>query len=81
MTEKEMKRLSRRQLLQLLLEQTERADLIAQVDTYAKEMMIKFITGAEPLENFEAYVEEVNEYGLTEAIEITQGALDRFLGK
>lgn len=62
-------------------ESAERSELMAQVNTYAKEMMIKFITGAEPLENFEAYVEEVNEYGLTEAIEITQGALDRFLGK
>ena len=62
-------------------ESAERSELMAQVDTYAKEMMIKFITGAEPLENFDAYVEEVNEYGLTEAIEITQGALDRFLGK
>jgi len=61
-------------------EQTERADLIAQVDTYAKEMMIKFITGAEPLDNYDAYVKAVEEYGLLDAIAITQTAVDRFHG-
>ena len=62
-------------------ESAARNELITQVDTYAKEMMIKFITGAESLDNFDAYVKSVEEYGLTEAIEITQGALNRFLGK
>ena len=61
-------------------EDVERAELIAQVDTYAKEMLIKFVTGAEPLDNFDAYIEAVEGYGLLEAIEITQGAVDRFYG-
>jgi len=61
-------------------EDLERSALIAQVDTYAKEMLIKFVTGAEPLDNFDAYVKAVEEYGLLEAIEITQGAVDRFYG-
>jgi len=62
-------------------EAAERANLMSQVDTYAKEMMIKFITGAEPLDNFDAYVESVNNYGLLDAIEITQAALNRFFGR
>ena len=61
-------------------EAAERADLMAQVDTYAKEMRIKFITGAESLDNFDAYVKSVEEYGLLDAIEITQGAHNRFFG-
>jgi len=61
-------------------ENAERADLMAQVDTYAKEMMIKFIMGAESLDNFDEYVKSVEEYGLARAIEITQGALNRLFG-
>ena len=62
-------------------ESAERSELMAQVDTFAKEMMVKYITGAESLDHFDSYVDEVNEYGLTRATEITQAALDRFLGK
>ncbi len=62
-------------------ESAERTELMTQVDTYAKEMMVKYITGAESLDTFDSYIQEVNEYGLTRATEITQGALDRFLGK
>ena len=62
-------------------ESAERTELMAQVDTFAKEMMVKYITGAEPIDNFDSYVNEVNEYGLTRATEITQAALDRFLGR
>jgi len=61
-------------------ESAKRAEIMAQVDTYANEMMIKFITGSEPIENFDAYVKAVEEYGLLDAIEITQGAVNRFYG-
>ena len=62
-------------------ETAERAALMAQVDTYAKEMMLKFIMGAESLDNFDKYLVEVTEYGLASATAITQAALDRYLGK
>lgn len=62
-------------------ESAERSELMAQVDTFAKEMMVKYITGAESLDNFDSYIDEVNDYGLTRATEITQAALDRFLGQ
>ena len=57
------------------------AELMAQVNTYAEEMLLKFITGAEPLENFDAYSEDVMEYGLEEALNIYQNAMDRYLSK
>ena len=58
-----------------------RAELMAQVTTYADEMMLKFITGAASLDTFDAYVQEVNARGLTDALTITQGAVDRYFGK
>jgi putative aldouronate transport system substrate-binding protein len=60
-------------------ESAQRADLMVQVETYAKEMLLKFITGAEPLDNYDAYEAEINAMGLTDALAITQTALDRFL--
>ncbi len=62
-------------------ESADRSKLMAQVNTYLQEMKLRFITGVEPLENFDAYIEEINRLGMTEALEITQGALDRYLGK
>ena len=57
------------------------AELMAQVNTYAEEMLLKFITGAEPLENFDKYSKDVMEYGLEEALKLYQTAMDRYLGK
>ena len=54
---------------------------MAQVNTYAEEMLLKFITGAEPLENFDKYSKDVMEYGLEEALKLYQAAMDRYLGK
>ncbi len=62
-------------------ESADRAAIMAQVETYESEMMLRFITGVEPLENFDAYVAELDKLGLNEAIEITQIALDRYMGK
>lgn len=62
-------------------EANERAELMIQVDTYANEMMLKFITGAESLDYYDAYLQELGARGLDRAMEITQGALNRYLGK
>ena len=60
-------------------ESTERADLMNQVNTYAKEMLVLYITGAKDLDTFDAYLTDVGNYGLNRATEIMQGALDRYL--
>ena len=59
----------------------ERADIMIQVNTYANEMMLKFITGAESLDYYDTYLQELTARGLDRAVEITQTALDRYLAK
>ena len=66
----------------LTTEESERRnEIMSQINTYCKEMKLRFITGAEPLDNFESYVAEVEAMGIKEAISITQDALDRFMGQ
>lgn len=62
-------------------EASERADIMIQVNTYAQEMMLKYITGAETLDTYDAYLAEIEARGLGRAIEITQAALERFMEK
>ncbi len=62
-------------------EAAERTDIMAQINTYAKEMMYKFITGAESLDNYDAYLAELKNLNIDRAIEITQDAVDRFNAK
>jgi alpha-N-arabinofuranosidase len=52
---------------------------MADVNTYASEMIRKFIIGTEPLSNFNNYLNQINSYGFQEAIKLTQAAYDRYL--
>ena len=60
-------------------ETKEIASIMTNVKTYSQEMIMKFITGAESLDNFDAYIEQVNAYGLDRAVELTQNAYDRYM--
>ena len=64
-------------------ENSQRSSIMSNVDTYIKEMRLKFITGAESLDDasWNNYLSKLEEYGLGRAIEITQAAYDRYLGK
>ena len=55
--------------------------LLNDITTYRDEMVLKFITGEEPLENFDAYVETLKDMGIEEVIELKQAALDRYLAR
>lgn len=57
----------------------EYAQLYTQVSTYANEMMLKFIVGEEPLDNFDKYIEEMNKKGAQEVISIIQDSYNRYL--
>lgn len=57
---------------------SDRTDLTSKFSTYVSEMMLKFVTGIEPLDNWDSYVSTVESMGLLEAIEITQAAYDRY---
>ena len=59
-------------------EASELADIMAQVNTYTNEMMYKFITGAEPLDNYDKYIEELKALNIERAAEIEQEAVSRF---
>jgi len=62
-------------------EATERNELMGEIETYVEEMRLKFITGTESLDNYDAYLETLKSLGMERAIELTQAALDRFNGK
>ena len=48
------------------------------METYRDEMMLKFITGIESLDNFDSYVETLNSMGLTQLTEVYQAAYSRY---
>ena len=60
-------------------EDEELANIMTNVNTYREEMTLKFITGQEPLENFDAYVENRKSMYVEDAVQIKQEALDRYL--
>ncbi|WP_072333861.1 MULTISPECIES: ABC transporter substrate-binding protein [unclassified Paenibacillus] len=54
------------------------ASLMTDIETYRDEMMLKFIMGAEPLENFDKYVKKIQSMGIDDAVKIQQAALERY---
>ncbi|GHT55903.1 hypothetical protein FACS1894109_03450 [Spirochaetia bacterium] len=48
------------------------------ISTYSNEMAIKFITGAEPLSNFDAFAARMEQMGLPELLKINQAGYDRY---
>ena len=64
-------------------ENSERSSIMSNVNTYISEMRLKFITGAVKLDDasWNEYIAKLDSYGLNRAIEITQAAYDRYLGK
>lgn len=52
----------------------------AELDTYRGEMLDKFIMGIEPMENWDAFVDEIKAMGVEKNIAIYQQGLDRALG-
>jgi putative aldouronate transport system substrate-binding protein len=59
-------------------EQSEYADILATAEAYRNEMVINFIIGAEPLENFDSFRSEMENMGINDALALQQAALDRF---
>lgn len=52
-------------------------DIGAAVDTYAQEMINKFLIGNEPLSKWDSYVTNLNEMGIDELLESYKSAYDR----
>jgi putative aldouronate transport system substrate-binding protein len=63
-------------------EESERAaELRNAIATYAEEMAVSFITGREPLSNFDNFVARMNQMGLPELLQINQAGYDRYLAR
>ena len=57
---------------------TEYSKLYGDIRTYVDEMQVKFITGVEPLDNFDTYLATLEQMGVKRVIELQQAALDEF---
>jgi putative aldouronate transport system substrate-binding protein len=54
------------------------SSIMNDVTTYRDEMIIKFVMGAESMDNYDKFVSQLKSMGMEEAIAIYQGALDRY---
>lgn len=59
-------------------EAQEASDITTELYKYADQMVCRFITGQEPIEKFDAYVEEMYDLGLQRLLDIYTAALTRF---
>ena len=60
-------------------EASTRASVMSDIDTYVDEMVLKFIVGTEPLSNWDAFVSNVENMNLKDAIGAVQAAFDRHM--
>ena len=49
------------------------------IDTYSREMITKFIIGAEPIEKYDDFINTIKSYGIDQVLEMKQAAYDRYL--
>lgn len=59
-------------------EQTEYADIMNNVTTYAAEARVNLITGKMDFSEFDTYLNKLDEYKLARAVELKQNAYDRY---
>lgn len=57
------------------------AEIGTPIYTYVDEMTLKFITGAEPLENFDAFRETIKSMGIEEVLQLEQSGYDAYMAK
>ncbi|MDR1061505.1 MAG: extracellular solute-binding protein [Clostridiales bacterium] len=62
-------------------ESEEYAVIMTDVNPYLDEMLMKFIMGVEPLENYEQFAQELRGMKLERAIEIQQAGYNRYLAR
>ena len=51
------------------------------IDTYCKEMIVKFIIGMEPMDRYDAFVDQLKALGIEEVLTVRQAMYDRFLAR
>ncbi len=60
-------------------ESTEFNTIMTDINTYASENIVKFITGEKSLSDWDAYVDQLSNMGIDRAVEIMQAAYSRYL--
>ena len=60
-------------------ESSEYATIMNEITTYVDEWTLKFVMGTESLDNWDTYVQTIQQFGITRATEIQQAAYDRYL--
>ena len=58
-----------------------RAELMADINTYVNEMVLKFITGVEPMSNFDKYVQTVRSMNIDEVLDIITKGYTEYMSK
>ena len=59
----------------------ENTRIMNDVNTYRDEMVVRFITGFESFSNWDNFINTMHSMGIERAIEIQQGALDRYFAR
>ncbi|MEN6316114.1 MAG: extracellular solute-binding protein [Clostridiaceae bacterium] len=62
-------------------EASDYATIITNVETFRNESMVKFIMGADSLDNFDKYADQIKKMGIEKALQIKQNALDKYNSK
>lgn len=62
-------------------EMKETAALMSEISTFSDEMVAKFIAGQESLDNFDAFVEQLEAMGISRVCEIKQSAYDKYMAR
>lgn len=62
-------------------EANEMAAILTEVNTYKAEMLVAFITGVEPIENYDSFVQQLKNLGIERAIELKQASVERFYSR
>lgn len=59
-------------------EGSENSAIMADIDTYVKESIPKFITGQLSMDDWDGFVKQIKDMNIDRAIELHQAALDRY---
>ena len=62
-------------------EATEFTNIMNDIKTYIKEEQVKFIMGTRSMDTFDDFINQIKSMKIDRAIEIKQGALDRFFDR
>lgn len=62
-------------------ENSEYAQIMTEINKYRDQMIVKFINGIEPIENFDKYVDTMKQLGVDRAMEIQTAALARYANR